>query len=109
MTLFKDDLQSHYTQEKGDVSNAIRDKTCPGMAHWAGSGPPHTCRHCLQWRPRGYAVGGEIRSGECRKYSSMMPWVKQKSFVPADAHACKYFERNEDPPARVKEVGNGGS
>ncbi len=66
-----------------DLSERGFRETAAGMAHWAGSGPPHTqCRECVHFLDKG-------KKGTCGKYSQMMR-KKGPTFAGYFA-ACKYF------------------
>lgn len=85
-----------------------RQKTWPGMAHFAGTGPLYaTCRECVFWDncgadPGYYAASGRKRGGikprSCRKYQTMMNG-EQGPGVPHNSMACKHFARNDTPPS----------
>lgn len=60
--------------------------TVPGMAHWAGTGPPGTtCATC------------RFHFGWCKKFRSMMTPTGQRREklirVPDNIPSCKYYEQ----------------
>jgi hypothetical protein len=104
MTLFKESLSDHLTA--GPHDRIARD-TCPGQAHFAGTGPQFkTCRECAHWDhggPHDYysrraKFGGLIKSARCRKYRALTNTDGDK--VPDDARACKHFSHAAIVPAR---------
>ena len=58
------------------------EKTVPGMAHWAGTGPlGTTCAGCRFYR------------GWCQKFRRMIREKRQSKFqLPPTTPSCKYFE-----------------
>ncbi|AQQ02414.1 hypothetical protein B0E33_01415 [Roseibium algicola] len=68
-------------------------ETYVGMAHFAGGTPGKFCRQC---RFHGMSKGknmsrvGDVRAFPCAKAKQM--GCKTPMKVPANAHACKYFE-----------------
>lgn len=89
------------------VFETKRQRTYPGMAHFAESGPAKTrCRECKFWtgcgRESGYYAkkgvhGGVLKPRPYAKYRDMMQEVGPG--VPHDALACKYFDANLTPPS----------
>jgi hypothetical protein len=84
----------------------LRDKTPPGMAFWAGTGPKRTtCRECEHYEFNGYKSnrgthrGGTLKNGKCEKYATMME--KDGSKIPFDTPSCKYFSLNKAVPPIV--------
>jgi hypothetical protein len=75
--------------------------TQPGMAHFANSGPFGTtcgqCQHLAYYQQRrdaaGNLIGAKFRRDGCRKFFELTG--KHGPLVPANAAACKYFERKE--------------
>jgi hypothetical protein len=77
--------------------------TYPGMAHFAGSGPPQkTCRECAFFdhaKNDYYASGkhrGRIKPAKCRKYRALMSVVGAR--IPHDAAACRHFNQADPAP-----------
>lgn len=70
--------------------DAMISDTIPGMAHWAGSGPPGaTCGKCA------FLVSTTIRSKvstRCGQYTKMMDGEIGPRPIPKNTRACKYFE-----------------
>lgn len=71
-------------------------QTAPGMAHWAGSGPPgNACKQCrfkdywAQQRNR-HGLGKDAKSRGCKKFFDLTgvhgPAIRD------NLPACKYFE-----------------
>lgn len=85
-----------------------RNRTYPGMAHFAESGPTNkTCRECRQWTGCGgesgyYAKkgrhGGVLKPRACALYRTMMQGATGPG-VPHDARSCKYFEQADASPS----------
>lgn len=85
-----------------------RNRTYPGMAHFAESGPTgKTCRECQAWTgcggDRGYYAkkgrhGGALKPRACARYREMMMGNTGPG-VPHDARACKYFEQIDAVPS----------
>src|SRR4051794_17086014 len=76
--------------ELTDASSVARRdlaRTLPGMAHFAGGGPPGaTCVHCAHWqRP------APNQKHICQKFIELTPRGPAKP-VPGRTPACKYFE-----------------
>ena len=75
--------------------------TRPGMAHWANSGPfGATCGQCAHfgyWKQVRNAAGNIAKTtrinGGCAKFLALTG--KHGPAVPANAAACKYFQRKE--------------
>lgn len=81
----------------------IRDRTYPGMAHWAGSGPQgKSCRQCVHWSCEGYFANGTIKPGRCVVAARLMAVMTPK--VPHYASACRYFFEDPAAPAPNKET-----
>jgi hypothetical protein len=79
--------------------------TYPGMAHFAGSGPPQkTCRECSFWDHghHDYRAAGKqrglIKPARCRKFRALMNAVGAK--IPDDAAACRHFDQADPVPAQ---------
>lgn len=69
-------LDEHLTNDRNSQQAF---KTLPGMAHWAGSGPPgKTCGQCK-----------EYRKNRCDKYRRMME--RGGPQFGDGASACKFF------------------
>lgn len=86
-----------------EPDRAMRDRrrlTRPGMASWGGEGPAGTyCFRCSWWKRDGHkATTGELRDGECRKYTLMMNGRKGPR-VPPQTATCRYFELAEKAPS----------
>ena len=65
--------------------------TIPGMAHWAGSGPPGaTCGKCKNWRSLGDDDSGKIKFNRCEKYFQLIGKVGPEP-IPKGTAACRYF------------------
>jgi hypothetical protein len=96
-------------------SNQLQ-KTYPGMAHLAGTGPSgKTCRECAMWgmpshveggpplyRYRPFHAGGELCGRRCQKYHKLMLaglHVIRGQTVPHHAPACRHFVEVASPPA----------
>ena len=78
--------------------------TPPGMAHWAGSGPPGTsCRECTHWIATGKWTGegpggsGEPFDARCRKYKLLGMLKKFGPPLPHQTPSCKHFEAAKKP------------
>ena len=92
------------------VFETKRQRTYPGMAHFAESGPARkTCRDCALWtgcgQESGYYAkkgrhGGSLKPRPCSKYKNMMQSIGPG--VPHSAPACKYFVENPVPPSLVE-------
>lgn len=85
-----------------------KEATVPGMASWGGEGPlGTTCRECIHWKfdaQRGYFAATHetkpraLKEHRCDKAVRML----QQPLAPKIEHwqpSCKYFERNNAPPA----------
>lgn len=94
-----------------EVVRRQKQNTVPGMASWGGEGPAGTtCRECLHWKfeaRRGYFAATHeanprgIKDHRCDKAARML----QQPLAPKINHrqpSCKYFERNNAPPAAVR-------
>ena len=76
--------------------------TAPGMAHWAGSGPPGKacgqCRFRGYWAPKKHlhGLGTDVKSQGCEKFFHLtgVHGPALQNALPA----CKYFE--EKPSAK---------
>lgn len=107
MGLVAGDLASHFTQVDPAFEQK-RNKTQPGMAHFAGSGPEGlTCRQCEHWtgcgQESGYYAkngkhGGVLKPRSCAKYQRLMQGEVGPG-VPHETSACKYFDVNMEAPA----------
>jgi hypothetical protein len=92
------------TEHMTDISER-QQNTVPGMASWAGSGPPgRVCGDCQfkgYWHdgsgvPLPYEPGlppGSRRSKGCTKYYSLMGQPGPE--IDADMPACRYFQESE--------------
>lgn len=96
---------SHLTEPRGESFTSMLQRTHPGMAHFAGTGPAGlTCRQCvfwsvgaLDWHSAGGKHGGALKARGCRAYTKFtMGKTGQK--VPHDAHVCKHYEASTDAP-----------
>lgn len=106
MALIPGPLELHLTKPDPALEEKRR-RTQPGMAHWAGSGPPRrTCRECKHWSgcgsERGYYArkgmyGGTIKPRSCEKHRDLMQGNVGPG-VPHDTAACKYFEDDGNAP-----------
>ena len=65
-----------------------RRETPPGMAHWAGSGPPKT--KCVDCRHLDLAKDSKIEKAICLKYKKLIGRAGKK--IPKWTAACKFFE-----------------
>jgi len=87
---------SHMTKLPGV---ADRDVVKPGMAHFAGTGPPGmTCGRCIH---RGYRRHTDTRSystGACAMFLKLA--TKNGPSVNKQWAACRYFERKPDDDRR---------
>jgi hypothetical protein len=96
-------MSDHLTVVDQKLEHQIR-ATQPGMAHWAGSGPPlKTCRECVFFENNGfYARNGKHRGalqpGRCKKYQAMMQG-RAGNKIDHWLSSCKYYKANENPPA----------
>jgi hypothetical protein len=105
MSVLKDVLSEHLTPAAHD--RAAR-ATFPGMAHFAGSGPPFkTCHECQFWDHNGYHAKtgkyhGLIKPAPCRKFRALTREVGDK--VPDDAAACRHFEQADPVPKRFEHL-----
>lgn len=64
-------------------------RTMPGMAAWAGGGPPQAlCRDC-SWFPFDKDASG--KSQRCAKFTALSRGRRGPA-VPPNASACRYFE-----------------
>ena len=79
-------LQGQLT-DASSVARRDLARTVPGMAHFAGGGPPGAiCAHCAHWqRP------APNRKHICQKFVELTPKGPAKP-VPGTTPACKYFE-----------------
>ena len=78
-----------------EPDRTMRDRrrlTVPGMASWGGEGPlGHACHQCTHWKADGYRISnGQLRPGECQKYTAMMGG-KRGPRVPPMTATCRYF------------------
>jgi hypothetical protein len=99
--------QSHLTVLDPDFE-AKRNRTYPGMAHFAGTGPSgQVCRSCLFWTGCGvdsgyYAKngkhGGQLKPRACARHRALMGGEIGPA-IPHGASACKYFDESKTPPA----------
>lgn len=109
MTLLTSPIQDYLTAAPFDH---MARRTHPGMAHFAGTGPAGaTCRECVffgasfntagrfNYSSKTGGKGGQIKPHPCEKFRQMMNG-KVGNGVPEDASACKYFDRNANPPLR---------
>ncbi len=102
-------LTPHLTREpKHDALAA----TFVGQAHIAGTGPTGaTCRECRFWHePRienrvtaivwlRFAPSNKKRAGELKRHQCRYRLPnKSRRRIPHDAKACRFFDRNENPP-----------
>lgn len=85
------------------------NKTVPGMAHWAGTGPKgKTCRECISFATTGqrYAskggkhAKGELMPSRCAAYRRLKGEAGKP--VPHWKQACKHFEPSPNPQQGVK-------
>jgi hypothetical protein len=97
-------ISKHLTPTGNARQAKYEERTFPGMAHWATSGPANkTCRECRFWAPAGDKsyykrdLHGELKNRRCRKYYNLTHDVNGQS-VPHFALACKYFSEVENPP-----------
>jgi len=68
-----------------------------GMAHFANTGPDgETCRFCDHFVERSQHQGA-LKPGKCGKYKALMGAYGPS--IPHTANACRYFQKNETPPA----------
>lgn len=98
-------MTDHLT--KPDLALArLQERTVPGMAHWAGTGPAGAnCRECVFWgTPKGqkgyYSTmsgDGQLKPRPCRKYQNLMNGIAGKP-VEFWRAACRHYEENPDPP-----------
>lgn len=97
-----DDALSLHLTEPNPQIGAFRRMTVPGMAHWAGSGPPsRSCRECKFWEENGYYAkssfhGQTLKPGHCKQYSRMMQGTVGGR-IPHETASCKYFEASDAP------------
>jgi len=97
---------SHYfTRDRSDLEHQI-SATHRGQAYFANSGPfGATCGDCIflgyerPVRNRNGDTVRMVRHGGCKKYQELTN--KRGPVVPADAAACRYFERKEVQQAEV--------
>lgn len=81
----------HLTEPDPELAR-LREKTPPGMAHWAGTGPEgKTCGGCNHW---GYWY--ETRAGISKRKTSCCEVYYRHLHIhggslPATTPACKYF------------------
>jgi hypothetical protein len=81
-------------------------QTHPGQAHLAGTGPAHaTCRQCAHFSSDSYYSkggkhGGQLKPGECRKYTEMMRASGPR--VPHYANACRHFDLSNSIPEAMQ-------
>ena len=102
LAVFFEGQMSKFTHIYENVTPDQINRTHPGMAHWAGTGPEgKTCRECADycWGGRYLASSGKHAKGElipakCRKGTG--------GKFPHFARACKYFDPNPNPPLAVK-------
>lgn len=90
--------------------DALRRRTWPGQAHFAGTGPEHTmCHTCEHWTGCGTETGyyskngnnhGMIKPRPCEKYRSLMSEIGPA--VPYSAAACKYYVAAAEVPPLVE-------
>lgn len=94
------------TQQEKEFARAVGN-TPPGMAFTSGSGPSgETCHKCAFWehdKLNGYFAvtglhSGEIKPSICAKYRRLSAG-RTGAAVEHWNEACKYFEKNEAPPA----------
>lgn len=98
--------QSHLTV-LDPAFEAKRNRTYPGMAHFAGTGPAgSSCRLCLFWTGCGFEDGwyakkgkhgGKLKPRSCAKHRELMQGDIGPA-IPYDAAACKYFSESPAPP-----------
>ena len=82
-------MTDHLTKPNADLE-AMRERTIPGMAHWAGSGPKgKVCGECEFYTLHNIGIG---RSPRCRKYFMMMR-MWGRTLLPLNTPSCKYFSR----------------
>jgi N6-adenosine-specific RNA methylase IME4 len=81
-----DELFPHHDQltDAGSVKRDMIALTVPGMAHFAGSGPPgEICGACAHWR------------GSCLEYARRMPSATTIP-VPPETSACRHWSKAPD-------------
>lgn len=71
------------------------DMTIPGMAHFAGTGPPGTiCGQCVHWNE----FWTEPLNGKrCRKYTQLTNRRGTKA-IERHTPSCRHFERDPQRP-----------
>jgi hypothetical protein len=79
----------------------LAEKTPPGMAHYAGTGPPDaTCGHCSYFMGAVKRSGigtGTLQKGRCREYIRIMQKHYGLRAVPIyklapDTPSCRHYE-----------------
>lgn len=111
MALVQSDFDKHLTQTDPEFE-AMRRRTYPGMAHFAGTGPKGTtCRQCKHWDGAGEQTGyfsktgkngGVIKPRSCSKHRELMRGQTGPA-IPHNAASCKHYEEAaEIPPVEKK-------
>ena len=82
---------SPYLTRPNEALEKMADATVPGMAHWAGSGPPgKTCRTCKYFGNR-RDFGGKVRLRRCSKYTALTQKIGPEP-IPAVTAACRHYD-----------------
>ena len=82
---------SPYLTRPNEALERMVDKTVPGMAHWAGSGPPGaTCGKCKFY---GTVMDHleRMRLKRCKKFLQLTYNVGPEP-IPARTPSCRHFE-----------------
>ena len=82
---------SPYLTRPTEALEKMADKTVPGMAHWAGSGPPGTtCGKC-----KFYGTVADhlerMKLKRCKKYLQLTGKVGS-DVIPGRTPSCRHFE-----------------
>jgi len=72
-----------------DENSERNEKTRPGMAHFAGTGPKgKVCGNCASWVPPPHGSGER-----CGRYAELMQGKWHRRVIPFHTPACKYWAK----------------